>query len=58
MSATPLHFAASSGSIPVAKVLVEAGAYANAVDDFHSTPLHYVVTTDSGKLTMLLVHIV
>lgn len=54
MSATPLHFAASSGSIPVAKVLVEAGAYTNAVDDFHSTPLHYVVTTDSGKLIMLL----
>ena len=58
-AATPLHFAASNGSIPVAKVVLEAGAYVNAVDDSHMTPLHYVVVpevTDMGKLTVLMVY--
>lgn len=55
VSAQPLHFAALSGAISVANVLLEAGAYVNAKDKQKNTPLHYVVTAEEGKLSMILV---
>jgi len=50
--ATPLHFAATSGFVPVAKVLVEAGAYVNDVDNNHLTPLHYNLKSPHGRMIM------
>ena len=52
-SATPLHFAAANSSIPVAEILIDAGAYINDVDKNGWTPLHYVVRSNTGKLAVL-----
>ena len=52
-SATPLHFAAANSSMLVAEILIDAGAYVNDADKNGWTPLHYVVRSETGKLTVL-----
>ena len=45
---TPLHVAASHGSTPVVKHLVDAGADLRSLDEEQMTPLHFACM--EGKL--------
>jgi ankyrin repeat protein len=45
---TPLHIAAYYGNLPMAQLLIDAGADINACTDHRETPLHYTARSDYG----------
>lgn len=51
---TPLHIAASTGHLRIARFLLEHGANINAIDGSSSTPLHYAAGTDNTAMIELL----
>ena len=51
---TPLHVAASQGSVAVAKCLVEAGADLRSFDEEQMTPLHFACMEGNLEVAKLL----
>lgn len=51
---TPLHWCAKMNSTSCAKVLLDAGAELNAVDQSGSTPLHYAASAGNIEMVMIL----
>ena len=51
---TSLHYASSSGSVDVAKLLIDKGAHVNAVDNKGTTPLILAVKKNSLTVAKLL----
>lgn len=51
---TPLHVAASQGSLSVAKCLIEAGADLRSLDEEQMTPLHFACMEGSLEVAQLL----
>ena len=54
MTGTPLHSAATSGSVAVARLLLDAGADPNARQSHGWTPLHSAAQNGNAALTALL----
>ena len=50
---SPLHFAAQSNRVDIARVLVEAGAEIDAQDGFGNTPLWRAVMSSKGRGEMI-----
>jgi uncharacterized protein len=48
--ATALHWAAHRDNLPMAELLIRAGARANVANDLGSTPLHLACTNRSGAM--------
>lgn len=51
---TPLHVAAEMGNLPMAEVLLEAGADVNARDNLEYTPLHLAANTGNVPMVQTL----
>ena len=51
---TPLHVAASQGSLAVAKCLIDAGADLRSLDEEQMTPLHFACMEGSLEVAQLL----
>lgn len=51
---TPLHVAASQGSLSVAKCLIDAGADMRSLDEEQMTPLHFACMEGSLEVAKLL----
>jgi ankyrin repeat protein len=48
--ATALHWAADRDDLPIADLLIRAGAHADVADDLGTTPLHLACTNRSGVM--------
>ena len=53
---TPLHCAASQGSVAVANLLVEAGADLRSLDEGQMTPLHFACMEGNLAVAKLLLN--
>ena len=53
--ATPLHFAAESGSLEVVNLLIEKDANVKAEDDYKLTPLHFAAENGHLKIVNRLI---
>jgi hypothetical protein len=51
---SPLHFAASNGHLSLAKLLIDAGAFVNAVDASGDTPLHWAARAEQVAMCNLI----
>ena len=54
MGCTPLHLAAISGDVEIAKMLLAYGAQPEATDQHRATPLHKAAEYQSTEVAILL----
>jgi ankyrin repeat protein len=52
---TPLHFAAYTGNIKTAELLIEKGASINAFTSDNKTPLHFAIDNKNVETATLLI---
>jgi ankyrin repeat protein len=55
MGTTPLHYACKLNYLPVAKLLLEAGANPNAICKIDDTPIHCAVNNGNAELVDILI---
>lgn len=54
---TPLHYAATSGNVAIAEILVNNGAVIDAKDGFEMTSLHKAACADHKDMMKYLINI-
>ncbi|KAF1743883.1 hypothetical protein MXB_317, partial [Myxobolus squamalis] len=52
---TPLHYAAEQGCVPIASMLIERGAYIEALNIYNMTPLHFACEEGHQEVAELLI---